>query len=132
MVGATVACALGACVPNEQTIGEWKPVQASHCAGDPAVDSAVALNRAEHHLREMTPPARRQDPGEFHTGAPLLACGLRRAEHSASWSYHTDDRDVWLLSFQENDALVALAAIDASTGEVLAATYGVWSDAVER
>lgn len=131
-VGAALAIAVGACAPVQHTVGEWTLIQASPCAGDPAVDSAFALDRAQHHLREMASPFRRHDPGDMDAGEPLLACGLRRAQHSASWSYHADDRDIWLLSFWEDDELDALAAIDAGTGTVLAVTYGVWAGAVDR
>ena len=131
-LGAVVAGSLVACGPVRQTTGEWTLLRAAACARDPGVDAAAAMDRAEHHLREMVSAAWRRDAPPIDAARPVLACGLRKAQHSAVWTYYADDRDIWLLSFQEDGELVALAAVDATTGVVLAITQGVWGGAVDR
>jgi len=130
-VSSAIAVVLGACGPIQQTGGEWALVRATSCEGSPRVDSAAALDLAGRRLREMDPTSSQHDFTAIRHEEPMLACGLRAAHHTASWSYHADGRDVWLLSFHEEGDLVALAAVDAATGTVLSITYSVWADGIE-
>jgi hypothetical protein len=121
-----VVIAVAACMPAHRTVGEWRLVET--CLTPIArVTPRGAWLLAERALRAPDPVGRARDLAGVHRDAAVLACGLREAHHEQAWSHHGDGRhDVWLVSFRRADRLVALAAIDADRGALLALTYGAW------
>jgi hypothetical protein len=118
-----LAILLSSCGPTSRSVGQWTLTENCPIPPTPAVDAASAQAAAEERLYEEA--AGRLDP-DSATSDALLACGLIRAEHRQAWSHSADEEDVWLLSFREGERLLAIAAIDADRGVVLAMTYGMW------
>jgi hypothetical protein len=121
-----VVIAVAACMPAQRTVGEWRLVET--CLTPIArVTPREAWLLAERALRVPDPVGRARDLAGVHRHAAVLACGLREAHHERAWSHHGDGRHhVWLVSFRRADRLVAVAAIDADRGALLALTYGAW------
>jgi hypothetical protein len=120
--------AVVACMPAPRIVGDWRLVETC-LTPFPRVTSMEAGLLAERSLRARDPAGRVRDLAGVHPDAAVLACGLREAHHRQSWSHHGDGRhDVWLVSFRRGDQLVALSAIDAEKGALLALTYGAWEE----
>jgi hypothetical protein len=125
---------LGGCAESsDERLGDWTLTRRCDALGDSAPtavgrDEAIGIALAK--LRKM-----RADAGSRDLESTMLACGLNVARHDAEWRLHHDGGDVWLLTFRRNEGpdrgrLLAIVAVEAQSGSVLAATTGVW-DSVE-
>jgi antirestriction protein ArdC len=120
------AVALVGCAPYLREAGDWTLEGTCGITTAPTVDAATAERLARQRLTEMAPFAEAEQVALAELSSPVLACRLRTAHHLRDWSYHAAAEDTWLMEFRHQDQLLALAAIDATTGQIRAITYGQW------
>ena len=116
---------LAGCVSTRQ-VGEWTVREDCLIATGSHVNQATAERFVRDQLQEMAPFQRRDEILAAAESESLLSCGLHRASHQEEWSYHANGEDTWLVVVRLGGKLIALAAIDATSGESRAITYGQW------
>ena len=125
-VASGLACLLlvGCLAAGE--IGVWTLDEECLMTFEPLISQAAAEQLVWERVIEMASPARRDEISGAEISEALFSCGLRTAAHRRAWSYYAGGAHTWLVQVRLRGDLIALAAVDATDGEIRAITHGVW------